>query len=369
MRIGILTFCYTVNYGAELQAYALVKTLNNRKDTVAELIDYECLAILKNNRPVNGACGKGLVDKIKKEMAQKKARERWSKFRKFEKKYIPMSKETYNSTTGIRTEMYDRIVIGSDQVWNLQLTEGDTNFFLPDVRDRNAVCSYAASFGYSQIPKEYKEITKKGIESIPNLSVREESGARIIFDLCGIKSKVVLDLTLLLKPEEWRNLLDDKEKKVRKPYILLYLINASDSEMWNFINKYAKKNNFDILWITPRRNIGKPGKKIRSAGPVDFLDLIENASLIVTGSFHAVCFSLQFSKTFLYTVKDKNKSNRVVDLLDRLGIKEAVLDAHNPMIPQLDYKTIQERLTELRKESLNVLDQIVNINKYTALDT
>lgn len=102
---------------------------------------------------------------------------------------------------------------------------------------------------------------------------------------------------------------------------------------------------------------------------MDFLDLIENASLIVTGSFHAVCFSLQFSKTFLYTVKDKNKSNRVVDLLDRLGIKEAVLDAHNPMIPQLDYKTIQERLTELRKESLNVLDQIVNINKYTALDT
>ena len=52
MRIGILTFCYTVNYGAELQAYALVRTLNNKKNTVAELIDYECPAILKNNRPV-----------------------------------------------------------------------------------------------------------------------------------------------------------------------------------------------------------------------------------------------------------------------------------------------------------------------------
>ncbi len=369
MRIGILTFCYTVNYGAELQAYALVRTLNNKKNTVAELIDYECPAILKNNRPVKGTSGKNIIDKIKKSMAQKKAEERWNKFRKFEEKYIPVSKETYNRTTGIRTEFYDRMVIGSDQVWNLQLTEGDTNFFLPDIRDRNRICSYAASFGYSQVPKEYEAITRKGIEGISNLSVREESGAKIILNLCGKKSRVVLDPTLLLGPKDWRKLLDEKGNEKRKPYILLYLVNASDSEMWSFVNKHARKNNYDILWITPRRNIGKPGKKIRSAGPLDFLDLIENASLIVTGSFHAVCFSLQFSKPFLYTVKDINKSSRVINLIDRLGIEEVIFDARNPMIPQLDYIAIQEKLEDLRKESLAILNQMVDTNKYTALDT
>lgn len=361
MRIGILTFCYTVNYGAEFQAYALVKTLNNRKNTVAELIDYECPAILKNNSPVNSACGKNFVDKIKKLMAQKKAEERWNKFREFEKKYIPMSKETYNRATGIRTELYDQMVIGSDQVWNLQLTEGDTNFFLPDIRDRNRICSYAASFGYSQVPEKYEEITRKEIESIPKLSVREESGAKIIFDLCGRKSEIVLDPTLLLKAEEWKKLLDEKEYKKRKQYILLYLVNSLDSEMWNFVKRYARKNNYNILWITPRRNIGKPGKKIRSAGPLDFLDLIKNASLIVTGSFHAVCFSLQFSKTFLYTVKDKSKSSRVINLIERLGIEDVIFDAYDPMIPQLNYIEIQDKLVNLRKESLSVLEQMVDL--------
>ena len=362
MRIGILTFCYTVNYGAELQAYALEKVLNSFNDVNAELLDYKSTAIFNSNKPVSIKDGKSLKQKIKYFFAHKCAVERWNKFRKFDSEYISMSQNQYEREKGISTNDYDCFIIGSDQVWNMELTDGDTNFFLPDIAERKKICSYAASFGYDKVPDKYFEITQTGINSILQISVREKSGKKIIYDLCNKKAEVVLDPTLLLRPDEWKKIVVQNKTgySTKRPYVLLYLVDSNNTKMWNYVNNFAKINKLDILWITPRRNIGLPGKKIRAAGPLEFIKLIYNANLIVTGSFHAVCFSLQLSKRFVYVIKDKNKSSRVLNLFQLLEIKDQSFNEGIKVFTDLEYSKVHERLEILRKESLQILRRMIH---------
>lgn len=358
MKIGVLTFCYTVNYGAELQAFALVKSLNKLNGVQAELIDYKNSAIYNSNSPKSWNDGHGLLQKIRYAFAWSAAKKRWDKFRSFEKRYIPLSDEYYSEQKGINEEKYDHFLIGSDQIWNLEITGNDLNFFLSSVTEKEKIYTYAASFGYSTVPEQFVEVTRDELMKIKNLTVRENRGADIIYDLCKKTAEVVVDPTLLLCSDEWKKMLISCPSiyKANKPYILLYLINPEDEYIWKFLLRHADEHNLDILWITPRRYLDKPGKKIRSAGPLDFLSLIYSARLVVTGSFHAVCFSLQFSKNFLYVIKDKNKASRVIGLIEQLGISEVLFQKEQIEVPILNYETVQGKIEELRQNSLKYLN-------------
>lgn len=359
MKIGILTFCNTVNYGASLQAFALVKALNHN-GVEAELINYKNKKIYSMNCPKSWREGGNFLKKVKNIIAWKAAKKRWDSFRAFEIENIPMGAEYYteDNLQEIQGE-YDRYVIGSDQVWNLDLTGIDKNFFLPFIEDKNILYTYAASFGYTTLPQHYEQITKQGIEKIDYLTVREESASKIIAELCQKRADVVVDPTLLLRTKDWLPFIDNlSSENVRKPYILLYLIDANNADMWDFITQYAKRYVLDIIWITPRRNLNLPGKKVRSAGPKEFLNLIYHADLVVTGSFHAVCFSIQFSKKFVYVMKEAARASRITNLLSRLELNEVIFRKGQNRALDIDYSKVQNKLEELRLNSLEYIKTI-----------
>ena len=54
--------------------------------------------------------------------------------------------------------MYDAVVVGSDQIWNLDITGNDFNFFLPF--DGIKKYSYAASIGKKDIKQKLKYANK-----------------------------------------------------------------------------------------------------------------------------------------------------------------------------------------------------------------
>ena len=58
--------------------------------------------------------------------------------------------------------------------------------------------SYAASFGLSEIPKEYEAEYKKRLAGYRQISVREAQGRALVKELTGRDVPVVLDPTLLL---------------------------------------------------------------------------------------------------------------------------------------------------------------------------
>ena len=77
--------------------------------------------------------------------------------------------------------MYKRQVVGSDQVWNLELTGGDLNYFLPFVEPECRI-SYAASVGHVGDNID-KKIFEEKLSLFDSISVREKELADMINSL------------------------------------------------------------------------------------------------------------------------------------------------------------------------------------------
>lgn len=88
-------------------------------------------------------------------------------------------------------------ICGSDQVWNtIALYLAPVKFLQFVPYDKRI--AYAPSFGENMIPASLRKILTKYLSSIPEISIRENSGSMIIKNLIGIDVPVVLDPVFLL---------------------------------------------------------------------------------------------------------------------------------------------------------------------------
>jgi len=63
----------------------------------------------------------------------------------------------------------------------------------------------------------------------------------------------------------------------------------------------SSKQNFGLRVISLEQSLtagARVDEQIRDAGPIEFIELFDNASFVVTDSFHGTCFALNFSKPF-----------------------------------------------------------------------
>ena len=176
-KVGILTFFNRLNYGAELQAYALHRKVRD--------LGYDCeiLDVLSPNHPsakrpelykqlwsakkmistrnrINIKLMK-FLNSIVAGLGSKNARTRKDRFEKFKQAYMAVSEQKYASVDDLyRHKMpYDIFITGSDQVWNPQaaITSPEPYFLTFASKDKRKI-SYAASFGVSSIPDDIKDI-------------------------------------------------------------------------------------------------------------------------------------------------------------------------------------------------------------------
>jgi len=67
---------------------------------------------------------------------------------------------------------------------------------------------------------------------------------------------------------------------------------------------------------------------INNAGPLEFIELIKNASYVCTNSFHGTAFSLIFNKPFL-VAPHTTRNTRIASLLEKLELtSQMVTDNH-----------------------------------------
>lgn len=320
-KVGILTFHSAVNYGAVLQAAAL-----NRKLTDLgidnELINYEdeefrqVYGIQNKFDVTNKVVRLGLLV-VKNIMFQMRKR----KFISFLKSYTTLSSAKYTEAN-IKASVnnYSKIITGSDQVWNMNLTGGDKSYFL-DYVPEDKMMSYAASFGFSKLPDnlnrdEYASLLSR----FDNPSIREDSGCDLYKELTGKASLQHVDPTLLLTGDEWAKHFELKNSNKRK-YILVYTV-AVPVGLISHIEEIAREQDLDIIEITPKfKTASKLIKAKHFCGPKDFLNLIYNAEMVATTSFHATVFSMLFHKKVSVELLDKNNKRnvRIESLLKLVG--------------------------------------------------
>jgi hypothetical protein len=370
-KVGIITMHKLHNYGSILQSYALQKVIREM-GYECELIDYiypnefQFKRNYSNNaKSVKSSLSKFLhLFKIFRLSSWWKAEKGMMNFRK---KYCNLSKNTYHNPDEIHADVpvYDIYVTGSDQVWNLQYTKGDTTFFLSFVSSVKKI-AYSASSGGERLGKEYKDL----LDQYSHISVRETSGALMLKKLLNKQVQVTLDPTLLLNLNNWKEISSvRKNRYYGEKYILLYILDYSFNPYpyTHHLLRHIKKNtNLKIFSLT---KIPKPFKKnitiIDDADPITFLHLFESASIIVTSSFHGSAFAVNFGIPLYSIIDDQSTDNRQSDFLKDIGINHCLVpkDTEFSLLnPYYDKKTVTEKLNTQRKESLNYLERALKDN-------
>lgn len=365
VRTATITFHKAVNYGAILQTYALQRSIL-KLGIDNDVIDYDCKLISNEYKLINT---KSIKSFIKSLIVFKIYYYKKNKFKSFIKKYIiltnPVTKDILKSEEF--NNKYNFFITGSDQVWNYEITNLDDVYFLNFVKDESKIKSYAASFGISCIPENLRLKYKNYLKRFSSILVRERTGAKLIENLIDKKVNVVLDPVLLLNEKEWNKIIfKTKFDNIKDKYILVYMGTP-------YIKLFAE--NLSIKYNIPIFNISdlifKREKKIGNTesklGPEEFISAIKNAKFVITGSFHAVVFSIIYNKDFFINNKDKTKesrSSRQKDLLDLLEIKDREIFNHDDdtdFVP-IDWNNVNKKLEIERNKSINELKKMLGIN-------
>lgn len=354
-KIAIITIYDLLNYGNRLQNYAVINIFNK--------IGYDCVTIALNNDSkikyfIKYFCEKILHIGFAK---NKLDRNKKTKFLKFTNEYIP-TVYLWNKNEKKKKKIlqkYDYFVAGSDQVWNPQFSTTQKENFLYFTDKKKKIC-LSPSFGVDEIPKEYQANFREWLSGLNYISVREESGKKIVKELVGKDAQVLIDPTLMIDAKEWLKI-SEKIKINSSNFLLIYFLGKTTKETFLKINNISKKNNLEIINMAD-----KSVTEYYTASPAQFIYLVSNAKLIFTDSFHVTVFSILFAKPFVVFRREgihKDMFSRIETLLNKLKLTRKISENINfDNLYEADYSESFKILEEERKKFYDFLKKSLPIN-------
>jgi len=365
MTIGTITY-HKFSYGAILQAYALQEILVDMGH-ISEIIDY-CnpqmgITALSRYHRVRHFVWQGIVKRTSVGM------ERQKRTKEFRLKHLRLSARKYYDRETLHSvpPLYDAYITGSDQVWNPRINNNDSSYFLTFVPSGKRRISYAASFGVSQIQDRFVSDYGEWLKQIHCLSTREIEGKQIIEQITGRDAEIVLDPTLLLDQKQWNRIAISY--KCLKPYVLCYYM-PGDKEVNKSITELARQvstlTGWGIICIGQKEymRLHPWRRSIFDAGPAEFLGLFQNASFVVTNSFHGIAFSVNYRKPFFAPINqsllaEKALSSRITTLLKTFKLEHRLLPVGKGLpsesILDVDYQPVEMILQEEKQKSIDFL--------------
>ena len=361
MKIGIITYHKSHNYGALLQAIALrIKLIQMGHEVY--FIDYWPLyhKQLYDFFSFKEMFNYGIKDAIKYGgkiiLSYKKRKKRIASFMRFIEEFIQPYCVDYSAN-----DKFDIIIYGSDQIWRKQpelSNNFDPVYFADNILKANKHIAYAASMGNMDLGKKDYDFLREKVANFSSISVREEK-LKVIMNEVGINSPIVLDPTLLLTNNIWEQIFPIN-KVLNERYILYYrLLRNSFNERQ--VTDFAKKSGCKLLILEGRPRPSMEKDTISSANPIEFISLIKYADFIFTSSYHGMVFSLIFHKQFLASFSEN--SDRAKSLLTSLDLKDLLIP-HKSDIPthirKIDYTYIDIKIKSLRNLSEEFLNELMH---------
>lgn len=361
MRVGILTFQNTTNYGAMFQAYALQTFINQY--CACEILNYTN-STLKDRYEINPFKAKSIKDFVKKSLHYKENKKNMLIFDEFKRKKLNISDEEYNENNIAKADLkYDLFIAGSDQVWNFKLTNYDRNYFLTFASNKAKRNSYAASLGVSKLNESDEQFLKELITQQNNISVRENEGKNLINDVISEKEKnminVNIDPVFLLSLKDWDKLIGNVNVTYNN-YLFIYEV-AYIPEILEFAKKIAKDKNLKILYVSASNKKLSGAITLKNITPLQFLKYIKNAEIIITSSFHGMAFSVIFNKIFYYGIP-KNKANfgsRLNNLAKVLKLESRNYINYSQDINFIDYNKVNNKIAAERRKAKDYIEGVI----------
>lgn len=354
MKIGILTYHRTHNFGGCLQAIATRIVLEQMGHRVF-YIDYwpEYHSFYYEPFSLKKLCNAPGV-KFKLKIAFETLRygkfisKRQRSFNKFISNEITLFCKPLN-------EEYDVVIYGSDQIWRKQpiLNTYNPVYFADNSIKAKKHIAFSASMGIMPTLESEKNTLSHLLSHFDHISVREKELRDYCASITDKQVFLTIDPTLLISKNQWSHiLLVDKYEGPR--YVLVYALHNTFNI--DSINGFAKRRNLMVKTIYRNAIMNDTNSSITTADPREFVRLVKNADFIFSSSFHGLAFSLIFEKEFL--VSFGSNAGRAKSLLSELGLSDRFINPKveipESIIP-IDYALVQPKLCYLQRKSLEYL--------------
>lgn len=361
MKIRIVTFQRADNYGAVLQCYALFSYIK-RLNLDTKVLDYRNPYIESQYSiiPENGKIKKKLTYIIKNLLPSYKwqflRKKRFESFRKL----IEFTDSKWKQELKKDGVMCDLLISGSDQVLNPDITNGIDDVYFLNIPCNAIRASYGASIGSLNSQYVRSETFLDKLSNIDFLSVREQDASDYIKKTLGKNVVQCVDPTLLLEKKEWDEIIENTQyESAPEKYILLYYLEKNQN-LIEVAEKIAEIKKIPILYFNKKTKLNCESKFCGDAGPLEFIWLIKNASIIITSSFHASVFSFIYEKKVCIMTHSKTGA-RVASLAKLFNgqdfICSSVDDAVNKLYIKCDYD--QKFLKLMRNQSTEYIKYII----------
>lgn len=365
LRTGILTYHFSENFGAVLQAYALRRWFLERGHE-AEFVNYHPGHVeeggdfvspwdprrAKSNLKVLYLKLSSLRQRLFGDRAQAGKFER---FRTHDLQIGGARIADQRDLASIRGR-YDLLVAGSDQIWSPSTQRGfDPAYFLAfDAGPATRRISYAASFGRDALPAERVQEAGRLLQQLDAISVRERSGVEIVNAAAGKQATYVPDPTLL--HADYDALLSSSGDQ-RSGHVFCYALRTGHG-IRDIATSVAQRLDTEIL--SPY-NVHRRWREIGTTvhpGPEDWVRLLANAGFVVTNSFHGTIFAILFRRPFIVAGLPGAKaglSARSRNVLAEVGLSDRFVEAGDTARARdlveaaIDWDAVEPRVAAYRK--------------------
>ena len=343
MKVGILTMHHSYNYGAALQAVALADEISSLghdvvlidlRGTYNKLYEDEARQLVIKRRPPS------VLNIHRRAFAEKERR-----FLDFFATATPRT-ALVASAGDLDAGDLDAGVVGSDEVWTLKYGFTAPYFLAFGPEDLGRI-SYAASVGRTTTLGASAGAISSALSAFDAITVRDTTTQQLVTAVTGATPPLVLDPVLLRPPVS--GALGDDGVPSQQPTVLVYAEQLLTVRQVRATRRIATDLGARIVavgyphWVAEENVIG--------AGPLEFVRLVDAATVVVSPLFHGVVFALALEKQLLILPSPKKRA-KVMSLLEQLGLTS--LYGNLTLIP-IDYNVVRATLRGLREDSIALL--------------
>lgn len=350
MKIGILTYHRSRNYGALLQAKALQEYVSSLGHEVY-LIDYWPEYHDQMYKPFSWSLFKQFSIKSKFVYIRKflftgyRTYKRQRKTERYIDRYLLLSND----------KKYDVVLYGSDQIWRKQNFGGfkgyNPVYFGEGYVETSHKIAYAVSMGKIEIDTDDdKAFIKDHLQMFDAISIREIDLIDFLEQEFGTRYQLVCDPVMLLNKEQMLKNVDISFIPSEK-YIFYYRLKDLKSTD-QIVKEIVRQTGYRVVEFRGHIPYFHYGRRYRvTADAQEFLSLLSGAEYVVSSSFHGVALSILLEKQF-FTISKIERASRLVSLLTELGLTDRFVKGADVNIEKkIDYKLVSERLQTFSNQS------------------
>lgn len=278
--------------------------------------------------------------------------------KKFVEKYLNLTDLCINSNDYRKlNKLTNTFILGSDNLINLSTNSFQYvsnclfNYTFAD-KKRIMISGSIGSWDGKLKSDEQKQYIKFLLNRFDYVSTREEHGKSVFENEYGVSADWINDPVFYIDKSEYEKLAEKSDLKFNKDTVMSYVLYPN--EKTNEIKHHLlNSGDYDEISFDGNENVKFFGNE-KADSVEDWLYSVINSKLIVTDSFHCVCFALIFNKPFI-CLRNSHATVRFTSLFKRLGIDRKLIESVDDLKEydlNYDFETVNNSIKDIKEFAL-----------------